>query len=135
VEDCVVCHQCLGMGDVPPACFSDDAALFRTVDALETHSRAFAFDYFKAQSMEAFYNYSAMYYGYYFRVLLDRMDAIIDGSPSAIPLSIQVFSDSNITPLLKMLQLDAFAKFRPGMNLLLLFCCCSFKFKKKKHIY
>jgi hypothetical protein len=114
--DCVVCHACLGLPDVPSSFERWDDGLFETIDAAQTHYRQFPLLYFSRhlhnQTLAA--QFASIYYGYYFRVLLDRMQAVIEGRPDAIPISLQVLSDTNITPLLVMLGIEE--RLRPGMH-------------------
>ncbi len=105
-----MCHHCLGLcNDIPNVFFTDKSLFYRT-DSQETHCRTFSFDYFSTDPLK-YYEYSSSYYGYYFKVLYTRMQMMRnnDNANSAscprppASLYIQVTSDSNLTPQLKML--------------------------------
>jgi len=113
IADCLTVHSCHGMGDAP-APFVQWASLFTAMDTQETTSRAWPLHYFRdAGNRTAFAEFAALYYGYYFRVLLDRMAAAIAAPEKATRFNLQVLSDSNLSPLLTMLGARAAAARRP----------------------
>ena len=113
IEDCLTVHACHGLGDAP-APFVQSASLFTAMDTQETTSRSWPLNYFRnAGNQTAFAEFAALYYGYYFRVLLDRMAAAIAVPEKATRFNLQVLSDSNLTPLLTMLGARAAAARRP----------------------
>jgi hypothetical protein len=85
IEDCVVCHDCLHLPDVPSA-FEQDPSLFLRTDILETKCRSFAYDYYQNSSCvisdKCSSQYSSLNYGYYFVVLYNRMNSIIQSQKS-----------------------------------------------------
>ena len=89
-----MCHKCLGLNDVPKQFLN--ASLTEKADELETSSRVFPLEYYRNQK-----TFGMMHFGYYFKVLLDRMRNVINGGTQTI--SIQVTSDSILTPQLDLL--------------------------------
>eukprot|EP01052_Picozoa_sp_SAG31_P016039 SAG31_NODE_1049_length_10165_cov_2.564077_2_plen_500_part_00 len=113
VEDCLTVHACHGLADAP-APFVRSASLFTAMDTQETTSRSWALNYFRdAFNQTRFTQFAALYYGYYFKVLLDRMAAAIATPAKATRFNLQVLSDSNLTPLLTMLGAGSAAARRP----------------------
>jgi hypothetical protein len=106
VEDCVVSHECHGLTDSPSGIFP----LFPSIDTLETESRLFPFDYYEKISTVTYDRFVQNYFGYYFVVLRNRMQKMIDHDPSdptALQppvFDLQVTSDSILSPMLKILR-------------------------------
>jgi len=99
IFDCVVCHHCLGLPDIPKEFAVGH--IISDADYLETKSRLFSIEYFENSA-----NYNqliSLNYGHYFVVLLNRMMGIVEGKKGFRKLYIQVTSDSIITPQLKIL--------------------------------
>ena len=125
IEDCIVSHACHGLGDTPSA-FLVSPTLFTDVDTLETTNRAWGLNYFLdldgGGAGSPYENYHRRYYGYYFKVVLDRMDAARSApTGTGTRLNLQVLSDSNITPLLTMLGAGELARRRPYWGSTLVF--------------
>jgi len=111
IEDCVISHECHSLPDVPSPFVEDETLFFRT-DALESFSRYFPLQYFKSKSTQDFYEFASLVYGYYYRVLHDRMKNKLESEDST-KLYIQVTSDNVLTLQLIMLGLDEAATVRP----------------------
>lgn len=127
IEDCIVSHACHGLDDTPSE-FLSSPTLFTQTDTLETTNRAWAINYFRRQMERtgdddgAYYDFCRRYYGYYFKVVLDRMDAARSApTGTGTRLNLQVLSDSNITPLLTMLGAGDLASRRPYWGSTLVF--------------
>jgi len=118
--DCVVVHACTGLGDVPSTFVDSEElpnmapdALFTRMDKNETARLTWNFNYFRSKSPEAYREYAALYYGYSYAVLRDRLLAAAKGDPRAPKLEISVMSDKNIIPQLAMYGLSYSAEHRP----------------------
>jgi len=109
IIDCTVCHHCHPLGDAPSK-FYNDSTFWTKIDELETKERGYPFQYHKGKPTEvALYS---LYFGYYFKVLQDRMDAKIKNQGRPKDLYIQVTSDGVLTSQLNMLGVPQ-AKQRP----------------------
>jgi hypothetical protein len=118
IFDCAISHACHALPDLPPGL---SASLLRQVDHLETLSRVWPFTFFGAQAPELRALFSRLFYGQYFYVLHARFKAIIANQTDAVKLSLQVMSDSNISPLLMILGQEALASVRPPWGSTLIF--------------
>lgn len=115
--DCIVVHACTGLADTPSA-FLDERGLpgklFDGMDRDETKSRTWPLSYWKSKGdRQAYLDFAARYYGYFFAVLSDRLRAAVENNPKAPKLSIAVMSDGNLSPILYMYGLEEQARRRP----------------------
>ena len=73
IEDCITVHACHGLPNTPTP-FLTSPTLFTQIDQQETRSRSWPLNYFReGTNSSAYGEFSRRYYGYYFKVLLDRM--------------------------------------------------------------
>ncbi|CAE8630272.1 unnamed protein product [Polarella glacialis] len=117
--DCTIVHACTGLPDVPPSLLNSrtslpedqDGSLFSQVNQDETSSRVYNLNYFRRTNQSAFVEYASLYYGYYLAAIRHRLSlAALREGPV---LTVDVMSDSNISPLLAIYQLDEAMKVRP----------------------
>eukprot|EP01134_Creolimax_fragrantissima_P007363 CFRG7363T1 len=118
VFDCMVSHTCHGLRDTPPEI--QKAATAHRIDYFETKSRTWIQRHFSSTNKTAYDQLRRLQFGYYFKVLMDKMMSAVDGTGKE-KLSIEVISDSTITLVLDMLNITDGYDYRPPWGSSLVF--------------
>eukprot|EP01127_Copromyxa_protea_P012603 TRINITY_DN3309_c0_g1_i1.p1 TRINITY_DN3309_c0_g1~~TRINITY_DN3309_c0_g1_i1.p1 ORF type:complete len:476 (-),score=76.95 TRINITY_DN3309_c0_g1_i1:178-1566(-) len=111
INECLIIHQCHNLTDYP-AIFREGDDVYHTSDTLDTKIKMYPYDYYAND--DAKYNeFSSLYFGYYYKVLWDRMYKMKSNVTNVKSLYVQVTSDAIVAPQLRMLGVTKYAGQRP----------------------